>query len=422
MGRLLLLIPTTSYRVGDFLEAARRLDVEVAVGSNRRQVLEKYARGGTVTLDFRNIEKGVEQILAYARKYPLKAIVPVDDEPVLLAAKASRALGLPHNAPESVEATRNKYRFRTRLANSGLPSPRFTLLSVGDDPAKAARLAAYPCVLKPLALAAGRGVIRVDDAAAFAAAFRRIARILKQPDAAADGEAGDHILVEEYIPGAEVALEGLLRGGRLNVLALFDKPDPLAGPIFEETIYVTPSRLTDEAQRGIIATTAKALAVLGLRDGPVHAELRINGRVPWMLEVAARSIGGLCARALRFGAGIGLEELILRHALGLPIASLRRESRAAGVMMIPVPRAGILRQVLGLESARSVPGVEDVTITIPRGQEIVPLPEGYKYLGFIFAKADGASAVEAALRAAHRRLDFAIEPPVSDSGVSSEAG
>ena len=422
MGRLLLLIPTTSYRVGDFLEAARRLDVEVAVGSNRRQVLEKYSQGGTVTLDFRDIEKGVKQILAYARKYPIKAIVPVDEESVELAAKAAEALGLPHNPPASVEATRNKYRFRTRLANSGLPSPWFTLLSVGDDPAKAARVAAYPCILKPLALAAGRGVIRADDTAAFVTAFRRIARILKQPDAAVGGEAGDHILVEAYIPGAEVALEGLLDAGRLNVLALFDKPNPLEGPFFEETIYVTPSRLSDEAQRGIIATTAKALAVLGLRDGPVHAELRINDRGLWMLEVAARSIGGLCARTLRFGAGIGLEELILRHALELPIASLRRESRAAGVMMIPIPRAGILRKVRGVGSARSVSGIEDVTITIPRGQEVVPLPEGYKYLGFIFARADGPDAVEAALREAHRRLDFAIEPPVSDGNVSGEAG
>ncbi len=406
MGRLLLLIPTTSYRVGDFLDAARRLGVDVAVGSNQRQVLEQYAQGKTVTLDFTNLEKGVQQVRAYAREYPLQAIVPVDDEPVLLAAKASQALGLPHNTPESVEATRNKYRLRTRLANSGLPSPRFTLVSVDDDPARAAEMAAYPCVLKPLALAAGRGVIRADDAKAFTAAFRRIARILKQPDAGG----ADQILVEEYIPGAEVAVEGLLQGGRLNVLALFDKPDPLEGPFFEETIYTTPSRLPADEQRGIIATTAKALAVLGLRDGPVHAELRINDRGHWLVEAAARSIGGLCARILRFGAGVGLEELILRHALGLPIESMEREKRAAGVMMIPTPEAGILREVKGLEEARSVPGVDDVTITIPAGHPVVPPPEGYRYLGFIFAKADDAAAAEAALREAHRRLHFQIEP------------
>ena len=346
MGRLLLLVPTTSYRVGDFLDAARRLGVDVAVGSNRRQVLEQFAEGKTVTLDFTDLEKGVAQIRAYARDYPLQAIVPVDDEPVPLAAEASQALGLPHNTPESVAATRDKYRLRTRLANSGLPSPWFTVVSVDDDPAPAARAAVYPCVLKPLALSAGRGVIRADDAKAFRAAFRRISHILAQPDAGTYGT--DRILVEEYIPGAEVAVEGLLRGGRLTVLALFDKPDPLEGPFFEETIYTTPSRLPADEQRGIIATTAKALAAIGLRDGPVHAELRINDRGHWLVEAAARSIGGLCGRILRFGAGVRLEELILRHALGLPIKSLEREKGAAGVMMIPIPKAGILRQVQGL--------------------------------------------------------------------------
>ena len=408
MGRLLLLVPTTSYRVGDFLDAAHRLGVDVAVGSNRRQVLEQYAKGKTVTLDFTDLEKGVAQIRAYAREYPLHAIVPVDDEPVPLAAEASQALGLPHNSPESVAATRDKYRLRTRLANSGLPSPWFTVVSVDDDPAPAAGAAVYPCVLKPLALSAGRGVIRADDAAAFRAAFRRIARILKQPDAGTYGT--DRILVEEYIPGAEVAVEGLLRGGRLTVLALFDKPDPLEGPFFEETIYTTPSRLPADEQRGIIATTAKALAALGLRDGPVHAELRINDRGHWLVEAAARSIGGLCARALRFGAGVRLEEIILRHALGLPIESVERESRAAGVMMIPIPEAGILRHVQGLAEARAVPGIADVTITIPVGHPVVPPPEGYRYLGFIFAGADDPAAAEAALREAHRRLRFDIEP------------
>ena len=408
MGRLLLLVPTTSYRVGDFLDAAHRLGVDVAVGSNQRQVLEQYAAGKTVTLDFTDLEKGVAQIRAYAREYPLQAIVPVDDEPVLLAAEASQALALPHNTPESVAATRDKYRLRTRLANSGLPSPWFTVVSVDDDPAPAAGAAVYPCVLKPLTLSAGRGVIRADDAEAFRAAFRRIAHILTQPDAGTYGT--DRILVEEYIPGAEVAVEGLLRGGRLTVLALFDKPDPLEGPFFEETIYTTPSRLPAGEQRGIIATTAKALAALGLRDGPVHAELRINDRGHWLVEAAARSIGGLCARVLRFGAGVRLEDLILRHALGLPIESVEREKRAAGVMMIPIPEAGILRQVQGLAEARAVPGIDDVTITIPVGHPVVPPPEGYRYLGFIFARADDAAAAETALREAHRRLRFEIEP------------
>ena len=408
--RLLLLIPTTSYRVADFLDAAHRLGVDVAVGSNQRQVLEGFADGRTVTIDFLDLEKGVREICAYARDYPLSAVLGVDEGTTVLASKASKALGLAHNAPESVEATANKFRFRTVLANSGLLTPPFSLLTVDADPARAARDAAYPCVLKPLVLSASRGVIRADNPDEFITAFHRITRILEQPDVATLGDAAKHILVEGYVAGREVALEGILDGGRLIVLALFDKPDPLDGPFFEETIYVTPSRLSESWQSRVRDATVQAVAALGLEDGPIHAELRLNDRGPWVIEVGARSIGGLCARTLRFGAGIGLEDLILSHVLGLPIETMAREDKAAGVMMIPIPRAGMLESVRGLEAARAVVGVGDVTITIPEGQEVVPLPEGNKYLGFIFARGDSPEAVEEALRDSHRRLQFQIDP------------
>ena len=413
MERLLLLIPTTSYRVSDFLAAADRLGVDVVVGSNQRSVLEEFADGGTVTLDLADPAKGTAEIVAYARERPLAAIVGVDDETTVLAATASAALDLPHNAPESVAAARNKFRFRTMLANAGPRSPAFRLLSVDDDPKRAAAEQTFPCVLKPLSLAASRGVIRADDAAGFVAAFERIGAILRSPDVAGLGDAAEAILVEDYIPGVEVALEALLVGGRLNVLALFDKPDPLEGPFFEETIYVTPSRLAAATQEGIVAETTRAVAALGLHDGPVHAELRVNDRGPWVIELAARSIGGLCSRVLRFGAGVRLEELILSHALGLPIESLEREQRPAGVMMIPTPKAGVLRAVHGLDEARGVAGIEEVTISIAIGRAVIPPPEGYRYLGFLFARADTPEAAEAALREAHARLDFDIEPAES---------
>ena len=297
MQRLLLLVPTTSYRISDFLGAARRLDVDVTVGSNRRQVLEKYSQGRTVTLDFRNSEKGTKQIIDFARRYPLQAIVAVDEDTTVLAAKASEALGLPHNSPSSVAAAANKYRFRTVLAEAGLPSPGFTALSIEDDPAEVAHRVDYPCVLKPLALSASRGVIRADDPAGFAAAFYRIGKILNDAYAGSPAGTADHILVEDYIPGTEVALEGLLDRGQLSVLALFDKPDPLQGPFFEETIYVTPSRLPAEVQHAVTTATARAVTALGLHDGPIHAELRIDEKGPVIIELAARSIGGLCSRS-----------------------------------------------------------------------------------------------------------------------------
>ena len=408
--RLLLLIPTTSYRVADFLDAAHRLGVDVAVGSNQRQVLEAFADGRTVTINFQDLEKGVREICAYARDYPLSAVLGVDEETTVLASKASKALGLAHNAPESVEATANKFRFRTVLANSGLLTPPFSLSSVDADPERAAREAAYPCVLKPLMLSASRGVIRADNPDEFVTAFHRITRILEQPDVVTLGDAAKHILVEEYVAGREVALEGLLDGGRLTVLALFDKPDPLEGPFFEETIYVTPSRLPESWQSRVMDATVQAVAALGLKDGPIHAELRLNDQGPWVIEVGARSIGGLCARTLRFGAGIRLEELILRHALGLPIETMAREDKAVGVMMIPIPAAGVLRQVAGIEAARALADIDDVTISIPIGETLVPAPEGNRYLGFIFASGDTPEAVEVALRVAHDELEFTVEP------------
>ena len=409
-GRVLLLVPTTSYRIGDFLEAAQKLGIDVAVGSGDRDVLEALSRGQALGLDLADVEAGVDRIVEYARRHPLAAIVPVDQETTVLAARAAAALGLPHNPPDAVVAAGDKYRFRAALANSGLNVPRFTRHSTDEDAGKAARRAAYPCVLKPLALSAGRGVIRADDEASFVAAFRRIRAILASADAPQPGDAGDYILVEDYIPGAEVSLEGLLEDGRLRTLALFDKPDPLEGPYFEETIYVTPSRLPAETQRTIAAATQTAVRSLRLRDGPIHAELRIDDRGPWVIEIAARSIGGLCARSLSFGAGVALEELILRHALGLSVGATQREESAAGVMMIPIPGAGVLDGVDGIEEARAVPGIEGVTITIPVGQDVVPLPEGFRYLGFIFAKGAAPEAVESALREAHARLDFAIAP------------
>jgi biotin carboxylase len=218
--------------------------------------------------------------------------------------------------------------------------------------------------------------------------------------------------VESFVPGAEVALEGLLRGGELEVLALFDKPDPLDGPFFEETLYVTPSRHPAALAAAVVATTARAAAALGLREGPVHAELRLAPSGPVVLEVAARSIGGLCSRTLRFGAGLSLEEVLVAHAMGLPLDALRREARAAGVMMLPIPRRGILHAVGGVEAARAVPGVEDVVVTAPEGREVVPLPEGDSYLGFLFARGETPGAVEAALREGHRRLDLDIRPPL----------
>ncbi|MCH7766875.1 MAG: ATP-grasp domain-containing protein [Acidobacteria bacterium] len=416
--RLLLLCTTTGYQTRAFAEAAAGAGVEVVFGTDRCKVLEDPWGDGALALRFEDARWSAGVIVDYARANPLDGVVAVGDRPTPTAAWACQALGFLHNSPEAAEACRDKYQSRERLRAAGLRVPTFRRFQVDDDPQAIAAEVEFPCVLKPLALSASRGVIRADTREEFVAAFERIRALLRSREVQVlREETSNFIQVERFIPGREVALEGLLDRGRLKVLALFDKPDPLDGPFFEETLYVTPSRLPAETQKEIVAAVGQACKALGLSHGPLHAELRLNREGPWVLEVAARSIGGLCARALRFEGGTSLEELIIRQALGEDVSGSAREGAAAGVMMIPIAQAGIYEGVEGVRAAEETPGVEEVIITAKAEQKLVPLPEGASYLGFIFARAASPELVESALRAAHAKLRFRIrtELPVISS-------
>src|SRR5574341_200171 len=331
--RLLLLVPTTTYRTEDFVEAARRLDVDLVVAAEKPNTMAAALPDHLLTLPFDDPPAAAALMRDYARARPVAAVVPVADATTVVGAAIGQALGLRANALSAVSATRDKQAMRDALARGGVRQPGFSVFSITDDPQAAAERARFPCVLKPLVLSASRGVIRADTRAEFAAAWRRIAAILTEPDVRARGDGASKILVEDFVPGVEVSLEGMLTEGGLATLAIFDKPDPLDGPFFEETIYVTPSRLPEATQKAVAAATGQAARALGLSDGPVHAELRINDEGPWLIELAARSIGGLCSRTLRFGTGMSLEEIILRHALGIELDTLERERQPAGVMM-----------------------------------------------------------------------------------------
>lgn len=403
MPRVLLLLPATTYRAEAFLEAARRLQLDVTVASDGVPPPAKPSPTGFLALDFKDPEGSARAVAAFARHQPIHAVVGVDDMTTVVAAAISAVLGLPHNSVAAASAARDKHRMRELLREHGVPVPHFRRVSLQQDPAVLAPSVAFPCVVKPLVLSSSCGVIRADNATELAAAFRRVGALLTRL-----GVTSHDVLVEDFVPGAEVALEGLLTRGELRVLALFDKPDPLDGPFFEETIYVTPSRLPARVQAEIASCASRAARALGLREGPVHGELRVNETGLWVIEVAARSIGGRCARTLRFGAGLSLEELILRHALRMDLPSLERERKPAGVMMLPIPRAGILSRVHGQTEALNVPGIEELTITVQPGEELVPLPEGTRYLGFLIARGESADAVEAALREAYGRLEVEI--------------
>jgi predicted ATP-grasp superfamily ATP-dependent carboligase len=423
MPRALVLAATTGYQTRSFGEAAERLGVDLVFATDRCHMIEDPWRDRAIPIRFHDEESSVQAILEAAGAAPIDGVLAVGDRPTVIAARVARALGLPGNPPEAAAVARDKGRTRERLSAAGMPSPWFVPMTLDSDAQSLAASLRYPVVVKPVSLSGSRGVMRADDAHAFVEACERVRKLLRKPDVLAERtDAHDRLLVEGFIPGREYAVEALLQHGDLHVLAVFDKPDPLDGPFFEETIYITPSATDPHLQRSIVDAVAGAAEAMGLRHGAVHAECRVNDQGVYVLEVAARPIGGLCARALRFerrrtgGSDrvepISFEQLLLAHALGETPAGWQRESPASGVMMIPIPRRGLFRGVSGLESARQVEGIDDVRVTAKPDQLLVPLPEGASYLGFIFARAARAADVEQALRAAHECMTFSIDPEI----------
>jgi biotin carboxylase len=418
--RLLLLTTTTGYQTREFARAAEKIGLEVVFGSDRCHKLDDPWQDGALPLKFERPDDAARKIVDFARSKPLDAVVAIGDATPPAAARACCELNLPSHSPQAADVCRDKYRSREQLRSAGLNVPEFSRLALDADPrvilARAEPPIGFPCVLKPVALSASRGVIRADDPEHFISAFERIRTLLASAEVRVMRQAtSDFIQVESYVEGIEVAVEALVDRGALRVLAVFDKPDPLVGPYFEETIYVTPSRLNAQSQARLVQTVEVAAGALGLHHGPLHAELRVNAEGLWVMEVAARSIGGLCSRALRFHSPassdpVSLEELIVRLALGEDVSAIVREPAATGVMMIPVPEAGILMSVEGVDQARSVPCVEEIVITAKPNEKLIPLPEGSSYPGFIFARAESPQLVERALRNAHARLRFVVTP------------
>jgi len=414
--RLLLFTGKLGYQTRSFEEAALKLGVQFVYVTDRCHQLEDPWGDRAIAVHFENPEVAAYTVMETLRGQNVDGILALGDRPAVAAAYAARGLGVHYNHPAAVGACRSKLRMREVFRDAGLRVPWFRDLPTNPTPEPLLLGIQYPCVLKPFSLSASQGVVRANHREEFLAAAARIRRLLESPEIRSTREPHlDRMLVEGYIAGREVAVEGLLTDGRLHVLAIFDKPDPLEGPYFEETIYVTPSRLPETQQRAIEDCARDAARALGLSHGPIHAEFRINEEGVWPLEVAPRPIGGLCARALRFLSSsgkktIGFEELLLRHALEFPGTNSPRESFASGAMMIPVPKSGVLEAVAGEDAARAVPGISDLLITARLRDYIAAWPEGSSYLGFLFARGNRPEEVEQAIRTAHAKLAFTITP------------
>jgi biotin carboxylase len=414
--RVLILSTTTGYQLRSFGDAARQLGIELVFATDRCHALDDPWRDGAVAIRFHEEDAAVGTIVAAAARRPVHGVLAVGDRPVVLAARVAEALGLRGNPPHAARASAHKRLARETLYRAGLRVPEFLPSSTRADVVPLAVRLQYPVVLKPVALSGSRGVIRADTPTQLVAAFQRVSTLLSRFDIRAQrfGAEGE-LLIESFIPGHEYAIEGVVTDGRVIAFAVFDKPDPLDGPFFEESIYVTPAAISAETERAILGAVQDATSALGLRHGPVHAECRVNAEGVYVLEVAARPIGGLCSRVLRFGRGghlRSLEHVLLQHALGHDVSRESRETEASAVMMIPIPCRGVFKGVSGEDAARLVPFVEDVQITAKLDQLLEPLPEAGSYLGFIFARAPLPAQVEAAVRGAHRRLTFTVAAPI----------
>lgn len=402
---LLLVAQPGSYRIAPYLFAARRMGVDALIASRgKHSLITEVSRG--LHIDPDDSERALEDILRQAELTPFDGILGSDDSTVELAAMAAQALGLPHNPPGAARLSRRKDLARAQLALADVPVPMHSLVDLNKPLERQAQAMPWPCVIKPLNLSASRGVMRVNNLDEFIAACERVKPILAEET---DPFLQSNLLIERYIDGIEVAYEGFLHEGRLTTLTLFDKPDPLTGPFFEETIYVTPSQLAAETQARIEQNVARACEAYGLTTGPVHAELRVDEHDAWILEVASRTIGGDCARILDQGSDFNLEELVISLAIGQPLAN-RPSQKARGVMMLPIRKGGILRRVEGIEAARKVRNIDRVDIIIRDGNELVPLPEGNQYPGYLFASGNSAEEVTLALREACDKLDFVVAP------------
>jgi biotin carboxylase len=392
------------------MNAADKLDLKILVVTDNSQVFSDQFPDNIITMNFDHWTEKLDEISEWSDRFNLMAVIGVDEESILLAAIFSQYLGIEHNSIESVMRTKNKLLMRFELKKARMNCPWFRSFSIEKLPDDIIEEINFPCVIKPTFLSASQGVLRVNNEQEFKEGFQILTDLLSQKKIKKrGGEEANYIMVEEYIPGNEVSIEGIVSQGKLKILAIFDKPEPLEGPTFEETIFVTPTTLSGSMQSSLYETAQQAMETLGIVKGPVHIEVRINSNGNYILECASRSIGGMCSKILEFQGGMSLEELILRSSLGRNIEKSNLSDTAKGVMMMPIKNSGKLKEMRGVEEAISVDGITDLQITIKPGEMLDPLPKGDRYLGFLFAEGKNQEMVIKDLKNAWSKIEVVTE-------------
>ena len=403
--RVLIVSPPESYRIQPYVRAALSLDLEINLASQGEWAISSPVSAG-IDIPLQDHRSALSTLVSLFEQQHYDAVIGTDDSTLELAARLAEKTGLQQNLPAAVRLARRKDLSRLCLQQAGIQVPAFSVEEISEQQLLDGPHFGFPCVIKPLALSGSRGVIRADTIEGLNQGVHRSLKIISEET---DLYEKNHLLLEQYIPGREFAIEGMLADGRLDVLAIFDKPDPMEGPYFEETYYISPARVSLNEKEILVETVQNACRAFGLVTGPVHAECRLNKQGAWLIELAARTIGGLCSRLLSFGTGYSLEQLVLANAIGLELPQQLKDG-AAGVLMLPTEEAGILRRVEGVMKAERMPYIDDIEISLREGYHVTPLPEGASYLGFIFSSAPDSDKVEQALRDAHALLNPVIAP------------
>lgn len=402
LKKLLVILPANTYRAQRFLEAARKLGVDVFIATDSDFSPPDPSNSVIDGISFCDPKEAGRQIADIIRHQGPMSVLAVDEAAVEVAEWTRVALGLIDHPNSGILATRDKRELRQRLRENNISQPKtFDILELeqgrGEIP--------FPVVVKPSKGSGSIGVTKAQNQQELTKSLITVQDVIAKMTIS-----NQCIVVEEYIPGVEFAVDILVTDGKLHVLVIFEKPDPLVGPFFAETIYVTPPHLTDSQLEALHSVIQKCIRALSINNGPLHLELRLTSANDWVpIDIASRSIGGNCSNALAFASNTSLEELIIQNALGLEVINTQRERRASGVYMIPAETLGTLVAVHGVEAALKVRFVEDIQITVKPGTKTVPLPFDNQYLGFIFAKAPGAKTVEKALRTARALLEIEVD-------------
>ncbi len=393
MKKLLLVIPENSYKSNDFVVAAEKLGIDFLIITDSEQVSSKFS--DTVIINKFDAELNKNNL---KKLKDVTHVLPVDHSALKFSGYLVDLLEVKGNKLESINLSMNKYESR-KIFNSLLDIKVNNEIIKNIDDVNTFINKNGTSVLKPIYGTASKSVLKINNVEKNKEQIEKLMQDCFDQD----------LVIEEYIDGKEYALEGTIINSELKKIVIFDKPVEYKHPYFEESIYITPSELSSEAEKRVVSIVDKACKKIGLEDGPVHVEFKINENQIFIIEINPRMIGGLCSRCLSFGLfKVSLEEIILHAFMNNELKNIELLNNYVGVLMIPTPKSGKFISI-NKEELENIPNISNVEITVPEGSDLLEPPYGDKYLGFAFSQGIDKKTVNESLLTAMNLANPIIE-------------